>query len=92
MSLRIGADESAGLLLGAGQDLIVATSGAKHGEPFAAEAMREPEGLGDVRGCCRGGKVDGLGDAAVTMTLEGRLHSHVMRRRHVVGRNEELSQ
>ena len=78
MSLRIGTDESAGLLLGAGQDLIVATSGAKHGEPFAAEAMRELEGLRDVLRRRRGGQIDRFRDAAVTMALEGRLHSHVM--------------
>ena len=60
MSLRIGADESAGLLLGAGKHLIVPTSGAKHGEPFAAEVIREPEGLRDVLGRRRGEQVDRL--------------------------------
>lgn len=77
-SLRIGADESAGLWLGAGQYLIVATSGAKHGKPFAVEAMRKLEGFGDVLERRRGRQVDRLRNAAVTMALESRLHSHVM--------------
>lgn len=78
MSLRIGVDGSAGLLLGAGQDLIASTPGAKHGEPFAAEVMGELEGLRDVLRRRRGGQIDRLRDPAVTMVLEGRLHSYVM--------------
>lgn len=53
-------DVSAGLFLGAGQYLIASTPGAKYGEPFAAEAMSELEGLRDIPGRRCGGQVDRL--------------------------------
>ena len=69
---------SAGAFQRAGQYLIASTSRPKHGEPLAPELMRELKRLRDIPG--RGGswKIDGFGDAAVAIPLEGGLHPHMM--------------
>jgi len=66
-----------------------AASGAKDSQSLSSQSIGEKKGLGHVRLCCGCGQIDGFRDTAVAVPLEGGLHTHMLRRRYVMCRDEE---
>lgn len=67
------------------------TAGSKDGEALAPQSIGEQEGIGDLSFGGGGRQIDGLGHPAVAVVLENGLHSDMMSRIDVVGRDEQTT-
>ena len=68
-----------------------AAAGTEDGQPLAVQPIGEKKGLGHITSLCRRRQIDRFGDPAVTVSLKGGLHAHMLCWGDVVSGHEEPS-